>query len=299
MESIAMRTKIAYESKMRKKKTENLLKVRKQFPDLSMEEIICKTLNRYFKPEMYPQAAIKDLVSLYYFLWDSYKAKGEQIYLLTKEAEMSFSYLHSAVICYAQAYDEFLSGIIPLNPAINNHFQDIEFHEKYLYCAIAVNEPEIAKKHSLICPVINAVLTEKYDKAQELLENLEEIADESQEPFYIHIPFLKEIYLAILDKNEERFNELLAKRINKYRKRPAAYQPYIDAASIALIKMARKFGLQYKFSVEEIPEYFLDVETLPKREYCKIMDLNDCESAFKEWGDTIPDIEEIKDKLFR
>ena len=44
--------------------------------------------------------------------------------------------------------------------------------------------------------------------------------DESQEAYFIHLPYLKRIYLAMLNGDGQAWNEQLAKRINQYRKRP-------------------------------------------------------------------------------
>lgn len=85
--------------------------------------------------------------------------------------------------------------------------------------------------------------------------------DESQEAYFIHLPYLKRIYLAMLNGDEQAWNEQLAKRINQYRKRPSDYQPVVDFVSISLIKMAQKLNLQCQFKVEEIPEYFLKAFT--------------------------------------
>lgn len=293
-----MKKQINYNSKMRQKAFENLIKVKNKYPDSQFEEDVYRTLNNYFRPNMYPQAAIKDVVTLYYLLWDNYRVKGGQIYLLEANAEASYLYLNLAVKYYAKAYNAFLSGCISFNPAINNQLQNIEAHENFLYHAIALNELEIAKRYSSICPVISLVLASEYDKARTFLEDLDIKTDDSQEPFYIHISFLKDIYLAMLDRNEDKFNELLSKRISKYRRRPASYQPYVDTTSVALIKMAKKLGVQCKFSVEEIPEYFLTTRASIKNADCCIMDLQKCERAFKEWGGHIPNLDEIKSRLF-
>ena len=175
---------------------------------------------------------------------------------------------------------------------------DIETHEKFLYQAISVGEWELARENSTSCPVIQAMLYENYAKAKELLLMDTEEPNESQEAYFIHLPYLKKIYLAMLNGDEHAWNEQLAKRINQYRKRPSDYQPVVDFVSISLIKMAQKLNLQYQFKVEEIPEYFFESIHIIERMDCKIIDLKKCEVAFQKWGKQTPTLEEIRRELF-
>ena len=122
--------------------------------------------------------------------------------------------------------------------------------------------------------------------------------DESQEAYFIHLPYLKRIYLAMLNGDEQAWNEQLAKRINQYRKRPSDYQPVVDFVSISLIKMAQKLNLPCQFQVEEIPEYFFETIPIVERVDCKVLDLKKCEQAFHRWGKYTPTLEEIRSELF-
>ena len=200
-------------------------------------------------------------------------------------------------IYYAMAYQE-MQQACQVDEIVMDYMNDIETHEKFLYQAISVGEWELARENSTSCPVIQAMLYENYAKAKELLLMDTEEPNESQEAYFIHLPYLKKIYLAMLNGDEHAWNEQLAKRINQYRKRPSDYQPVVDFVSISLIKMAQKLNLQYQFKVEEIPEYFFESIHIIERMDCKIIDLKKCEVAFQKWGKQTPTLEEICCELF-
>ena len=82
--------------------------------------------------------------------------------------------------------------------------------------------------------------------------------DESREVYYTRQQHLKKIYQAIIEKNEKAFNEELIKRIKKCRKNMVGYLTIVDIVSIALIKIAKKAGLNYTFDVIEIPKMYFD-----------------------------------------
>lgn len=296
-----MKTKIKQDSPKRIKKIESL---RKSYPkyahicDKPIEISVYQNLDYYFRSELYPRADITDLTTLWSSLARVYLSSYMYRYWISEDMEATFAHLRTAVRYYALGFDTFVSGIQPANILVDRNYREIASHEEFLYRAISVGEWELARKYASPCPVIQCMLNEDYDGAKELLLADTEKGDESQETDFIHMPYVKAIYLAILNLDGDAFNEQLAKRINKYRKRPADYQPVIDVTSIAFLKMAKKCGLQSLFSVDEIPEYFLETESVPERSDCKIVDVKRCEAVFKEWGSKIPELEEVREKLF-
>ncbi len=296
-----MKTKIKYESLKRAKDIENAKRTYKKYAkdiDEPIELQIYNDLDRFFHKEKYSAiGAIHGVTSLYYSFREIYNLASKYKCYIYNDIDAVFQYLQMGAIYHAMAYNA-----LQLEPQNNqvygDYIHDIETHEGFLYQAISVNEWKLARENSNPCPIIQAMLNEEYEKAKKILLSYTEEPDESQEPYFIHMPYVKQIYFAILDRNENEFNEHLAKRINKYRKRPSDYQPVIDTTSIALIKMADKLGLQYKFRVEEIPEYFLETKNSIQRLDCKIIDLEKCKQTFQEWGDTFPNLEEIRTKLF-
>ncbi len=296
-----MKTKIKYESIKRAKDIAGAKKVYNKYTkdiDEPIELQIYDNLDRFFHKEKYTAVgAIHGVTSLYYSFGEIYNLASKYKCYIYDDIDAVFQYLQMGAIYHAMAYDA-LKWESQKNQVDGDYIKDTETHEGFLYQAISVNEWKLAQENSSPCPIIQAMLNEEYEKAKKMLLSYTEEPDESQEPYFIHMPYVKQIYFAILDRNENEFNERLAKRINKYRKRPSDYQPVIDTTSIALIKMANKLGLQYKFSVEEIPEYFLEYKNPIKRAECKIIDLDRCKKVFHEWGDITPSVDEIREKLF-
>lgn len=289
-----MKTKIKYESFKRAKDILGAKKAYEKYAEYIDEPIELKLydcLDRMFHQEKYPVPCYCETDSkLFDELYGVYNLAAKYKLYIYEDMETAFQYFHTGAKYYAMSH---------LTAVGKKYSLDIERHEKAIYQLISVNEWELASGISVQCPVIQAMLNGEYKRAKELLLADDEEADESQEPYFIHLPYVKQSYLAMLDGNEDEFNNQLAKRINKYRKRPMDYQPVIDVTSIALIKMAERLGLHYIFRVEEIPDYFFEEHTLPERIDCNIIDFERCKKAFEEWGDYAPSIEEIQDKLFR
>jgi len=126
-----------------------------------------------------------------------------------------------------------------------------------LYELIAVAETNFSifnRDDNLIC----LMLKQKYDDAKKIIDMLPDIVDDSNEVYYVNQKFLKNIYKAIVDGDEKKFNEEIVKRIKKYRRNMVGYSTIIDVVSIALIKMAMKAGIECNVDVIEIPKMFFD-----------------------------------------
>lgn len=136
-------------------------------------------------------------------------------------------------------------------------FKQISEIEFALYEMIAINQAEkdfFKDKDS----VIYNIFCGDYEKAEYLLQSVTMDDSTEEGSLYDTIEHLKAIYMAIIARDEELFNEELAKRIRKYRKNMVGYFPRIDVISVALIKMAQKAGINYNLNVIEIPEIFID-----------------------------------------
>ena len=252
------------------------------------------TLHHYFHPEDYAFEVFSDLSMLYKNLEDNYYTASRYRYWIHDDIIKAYDYMKTAVLYHGLCY-EALDGK-RYNPY--DALDYVEEHEKYLYQAIAVQEISLAKKHATCCPVIQCMLLEQYEKAKELLMLDTEETDIDEEVDFIHIPWVKNIYLAMLNGDENAFNEQLAKRINQYRRRPSEYQPHVDATSIAMIWFAKQLNLKYKFQVSEIPEYFLLEHHHEIPADCRLINLHNCEVAFQKWGKQTPTLEEIRRELF-
>lgn len=95
-------------------------------------------------------------------------------------------------------------------------------------------------------------------EAKVLVDELSDDSDSISSVYYNEPIFLKAIYKSILDRDENAFNENLAQRIKKYRKNMVGYSTIIDYTSIALIKVAKKYGLNCNINVIEIPDFFFE-----------------------------------------
>lgn len=65
---------------------------------------------------------------------------------------------------------------------------------------------------------------------------------------------------ALINKDEDTLKKALITRIREYRKWPVGYSTFIDVFSIALIKLARQYGMNCEIDVIEIPKFFFDKE---------------------------------------
>ena len=193
--------------------------------DKLVENKVYGTLYHYFHPEDYAFEVFSDLSMLYKNLEDNYYTASKYRYWIHDDIRKVYDYMKTAVLYHGLCY-EALDGK-RYNPY--DALDYVEEHEKYLYQAIAVQEISLAKKHATCCPVIQCMLLEQYEKAKELLMLDTEETDIDEEVDFIHIPWVKNIYLAMLNGDENAFNEQLAKRINQYRRRPSEYQPHVDA----------------------------------------------------------------------
>lgn len=96
------------------------------------------------------------------------------------------------------------------------------------------------------------------EKANKLISEIPDNADDYESIYYETPIFLKEIYKAILERDAKKFNDALIKRIKKYRKNMVGYSTIVDYTSIALLKIAEKYGIEKSINVVEIPEFFWD-----------------------------------------
>lgn len=69
---------------------------------------------------------------------------------------------------------------------------------------------------------------------------------------------INNIILSIVEFNSKQLNNSLIQRINSIRRLPIDYLIPIDIWSIALIKIAKKYGLNYNLNVIEIPNEMIE-----------------------------------------
>jgi len=102
------------------------------------------------------------------------------------------------------------------------------------------------------------MLTDNFDLAMNILSNVEADISLRIGSQYLELKYLKKLYLAIIQKDELAFNKEIVRRIKTYRRNPYTHAVIIDFPTISLIKIATKYGVNYKEHVAEIPEMFLN-----------------------------------------
>lgn len=104
--------------------------------------------------------------------------------------------------------------------------------------------------------IIGNIFTGNMNKAQKLVEQIPDGGSEKEDIYYRTPFFIKELYRAIIDRDEEKFNEELCLRVKKYRKNTVGYSTIIDYISIAFIKAAKKAEIVSNLHIIEVPDFF-------------------------------------------
>ena len=209
-----------------------------------------------------------DYLRLYSRLSGNYERMATYCYLddVNNIDVKKYTYLSGyAMLITKFLYDKGIRTIY--NEIIEKDISDIDYA---LYQLIAVEELDnpyiVSEEYNLIMLMYH----QKYDQAKLLLEQLTDTPDESNEIYYINPEYLKKIYMAIIEHDENSFNEELAKRIKKYRKNMVGYSTIVDIVSVALIKMAEKEGIHCTMDVIEIPKLFFDKTLMINKDEAKL-----------------------------
>lgn len=119
--------------------------------------------------------------------------------------------------------------------------------------------------------LIMLMYNQNYELANQVLNSIE-VNEKGNgcEWYYYDASYLKPIYMAIINHDEKAFNEGVEKRIKKYRSSMVGYSVIVDVVSVALIKIAKKAGIDCTVDVIEIPKQFLSEERLINPEECKL-----------------------------
>lgn len=118
--------------------------------------------------------------------------------------------------------------------------------------------------------VLSCMLAGNFGLAQKMLDNIEKDAIPKIGSQYIEVRYLKSLYLAIIKGDEILFNKLIVKRAETYRHNPYDHAIIIDYPLVALIKIAKKYGIDYNESLAEIPCMMIDRKNTIQREHLKL-----------------------------
>lgn len=199
---------------------------------------------------------VHDVVSLYYLIGNQYYLAADTAWMVYENAQKSADYLYLYLLAKRKAYDLQKSGVEITNPAVAKGLQSVRELRIMVYSAIAIGEAELFEEYLKQLPIIYSLYNGDYETARVLVNEIADSPDEAREVYYRDEKFLKNIFIALLDRNEKLFNEELIKRIKKLRRNMVDYLTVVDITSIAIIKLAEKCGLSCNFDIIEIPKYF-------------------------------------------
>lgn len=253
--------KLDYESKKWIKEVDKFNKFKKEVGGRFNKNELA-TIDKFLKSQN------KDYLRLYSRLSGTYERIATYLYLedLNNKKCIDYTYLSGiALIHTKKMYDYGINT--EKGTIVENCIQEIDFALYEMIACDEVNVPYLKEDDNNL---ISLVLHQKYEKAKEILCELPNDVDDSNEVYYISTIFLKQIYLAIINHDERMFNEELVKRIKKYRKNMVGYSTIIDIVSIALIKMAKLAGIKCTIDVIEIPKIFFDETYVVDKETTKL-----------------------------
>lgn len=134
------------------------------------------------------------------------------------------------------------------NEALRNR-GDISYYVKY---AILANNWDLAVHIATEDSLFGAVLTQKYEKAKEYLPNdIKKLKKEDD----------KQLLWSIVYLDEKKLNSCLEKRIKElryYAKTRVSDMEYLDELGLAMLKLAKRRGMDCKVNVIELPVHLLD-----------------------------------------
>lgn len=118
--------------------------------------------------------------------------------------------------------------------------------------------------------VISCMINGNLELAKQILSTVEADMTPRVGSQYIELKYLKNIFVAIIQKDELSFNNEIVRRIKTYRKNPYTHSVIIDFPLVALIKIAKKHGISYEQNVAEIPAIMLKEEITIDTERLKL-----------------------------
>lgn len=103
--------------------------------------------------------------------------------------------------------------------------------------------------------IMGSLFLGKLEETKKLVGEIPDIDEKTVDVYYIKPQFLKNIYYALLNKDESLFKEELSKRVRKYRRNMVDYATIIDYTSIGLLKTAKLYGMNVDLNIVEIPDF--------------------------------------------
>lgn len=280
-----------YKTKKWDKEIDYLFKIRKknydQFGISSTEQLNINSYLKKYQNYIYTHNNHEynsfDYIELFSLLGIQYFLAAGIEWLLYNNFESCIGNFLLFLLATQKVYDFKNSGITTRNIALKNSMEkDNDQVFLIAHTAIALNQFDLWLDFNPKIQIIQAFYQEDIESAKYLVSKLPSHCESTREVYYYDDIFLKDIYIAILQKDEKKFNYELLKRIRKLRNNPVGYSTYVDLVSISLIKLAKKYGLNYTFDVIEIPVGFFSDNLEIDRSKYKLPDIEGFKSSITD-----------------
>ncbi|WP_160685610.1 hypothetical protein [Clostridium sp. C2-6-12] len=190
----------------------------------------------------------KDYVGFYYTLSLYYHQLADFSYLLENDIEACKGYCYLVAKSIDTAYKLFNNGMEPA-AWLRKEISARKSEEFAAYCAIVVDNYDLAKSILSENTIIGNLLLGNIEKAKQGINDMPEKDG------------IKDIFLAIVNNEPKNLEQGIVKRLKTLRKQSIDYLTIVDIWSIALIKIAKKLGVNIEeidIEVIEMPKQLLD-----------------------------------------
>lgn len=218
-------------------------------------------------------------LKLYNCLSNSYECMADNCYLDNEYSEITkYVYLSGIALLITKCL--FQKGIEPeYHRIIKRKMENIDYALFQLIATDARDCPYLyIEKDNLIMHMVH----QRYEEAGKILETMPDEIDESRGVYTDNPAYLKQMFLTIINRDEEAFNDKMEKHIKQCRKNMVGYLTIIDVVSIALIKLAREVGIKCTVDVIEIPKLFFDDAYNIDKEKVKLPFYDDFLAKYKD-----------------
>lgn len=261
------------------KELEDVMRKLKKHSDLDMSQSNIQSVIESF---LYPDPdslipSVDDESTFWYLVGSEYNLWSGRDYQLSRNEAACLGHMYLYISAMSKAYGLWKAGVELTNEAVLLDMQRNKEISMHCFSAIAIDEFPLFERYAEgDGRIIAAMFHEEYDIVWNLVNQLPDTKimyqkNKNYMSYYYEAVFLKDLYVSILEQNEEAFNEALAARIKNVR---GGYVMPIDVVSIAMIKFARKRGLQSKIDVIEIPTFFLGNKLEIDKEKYKLFDFD-------------------------
>lgn len=229
----------------------------KRYKQLKGLDPILHNMERTLSYEINKGPNEKNYVGCYTSLRLKYRMLAERSYLRNNRDFQAISYTYLSGIAAIFSY---LFDIISPHPIKRDKTDQINMIYDFSYglfqlfavqgflpqCLAALEHPEVQ------------LLLGNFEQAVELLSSVSSTYT-PQNPYTVLMSDRNQAILkAMAGKDEKTLNALLIDRVKAYRKQPLDYSTFIDAYSIAYIKLSNQFGMNCALDIIEVPKIFFE-----------------------------------------